>query len=212
MTLNWKSLMIVVRVVRTFKYRLIRFNTIVCTSKLRIKPTHRSIPLEKLARITLNSKYSVENIPAVQYRFSGPVSMTMSLYHTGSLIHCGGNYMCHKLRNVQRVIDEFASKIDIVDDTFEPKIVVVNTMTTIKIPFLIDLNKLLLENPLNTVYLRELFPGCKFILAEHKGRSDVCAVVFHSGSVNLCGCLSTGEVIKYRSYLREFLLNYRFQD
>lgn len=210
--MNWGVLLIITRAVCAFRSRLVRFSNIVCTSRFRLKPGVRTIPLEKLARITLNSKFSSTGIPAVQYRFGKSTATTMSLYHTGSIIHCGGHYICEKMRSVRHALDYFAEKIDVVDETYKPVIKIINTVTPVKMPFRVDLDKLLANNPLTAVYIREVFPGCALTLSEEEGRSNVKAVVFNPGSVNLLGCESAAEAIKYRLYLRQFLADYKFYD
>lgn len=195
-----------------FKKGRIYYSNIVCTARIPLK-SHAEQPwikpridLNKIAKKSLNVIYDMGSGPAISFRFANP-TMTCSLYNTGSIIHCGGNNMIQKKGTVRRLIQYFQTMVpEMVKDVIVP-IRVVNTMSTIKVPYSVDVMTMAEDNPNESSYFKENFTGCTLKLFNDNRK--ITATVFTTGSINLAGCISCYEYHKYVNELNKFLFKYR---
>jgi TATA-box binding protein (TBP) (component of TFIID and TFIIIB) len=209
MTISFYSVVRLIVNVRRFIIRMksiiIPFSNIVCTTKIPLEV--EKINLKRLARKTLNVSFNMGKGPSILYRYSHP-TMTCSLYDSGSIIHCGGKYMSIKRKRISQMFDKIKQTVpELKKNDITPNVNIVNTLTTIKIPYKIDVLSIINDYSTITSYFKENFTGCTLSL--YKQERSIKATIFPTGSINLTGCVSAKEREHYAKQLRKFISNYR---
>ena len=110
--------------------------------------------------------------------------------------------------------------INTVVDVKNIPIIIVNIMATIKMPYKINLMRLNQMYPMMTSYFKENFTGCtvtlyKEITGNINGKDierKITATVFTTGSLNLCGCRSENEYIRYSNKIKDMLNSFSIKQ